>query len=190
MRVAGSRFVDRAPGQRNVKVYSNQPGVTLFVNGEEVGTKEGAHVFVFENIALRDGENTVTARAGACEDTITLRGVAEPNKDYVLPDENPEAEGVTNWFEGIEAPKMEFPAGYYSIKDNMKDLLANPETAAILNGLFEQMGGGGAAGKSMKNMMGMLGRMPLEQILKLAGNRVPKEAPAYINGLLTKVKKA
>ena len=42
----------------------------------------------------------------------------------------------------------------------------------------------------MKNMMGMLGRMPLEQILKLAGNRVPKEAPAYINGLLTKVKKA
>ena len=190
VRVAGSRFVDRAPGQRNVKVYSNQPGVTLFVNGEEVGTKEGAHVFVFENIALRDGENTVTARAGACEDTITLRGVAEPNKDYVLPDENPEAEGVTNWFEGIEAPKMEFPAGYYSIKDNMKDLLANPETAAILNGLFEQMGGGGAAGKSMKNMMGMLGRMPLEQILKLAGNRVPKEAPAYINGLLTKVKKA
>ena len=32
--------------------------------------------------------------------------------------------------------------------------------------------------------------MPLEQILKLAGNRVPKGAAAYINGMLTKVKKA
>ena len=38
--------------------------------------------------------------------------------------------------------------------------------------------------------LGALFEVPLEQILKLAGNRVPKEAPAYINGLLTKVKKA
>lgn len=41
----------------------------------------------------------------------------------------------------------------------------------------------------MKNMMGMLGSMPLEQIIKLAGKRIPAGAMAYLNGQLTKIKK-
>lgn len=49
--------------------------------------------------------------------------------------------------------------------------------------------GGGMSAKSMKNMMGMLGAMPLEQIIKLAGKRIPAGAMAYLNGQLTKIKK-
>ncbi len=187
--VAGRRFADRAPGQRTVKVYSNQPEVVLFVNGEPVGAKKGAHVFVFEDVPMAMGENTICARAGVLADEIVLNAAAKPNPDYVLPDDEPDAGAVANWFDGEKPAAPEYPEGFYSVKDKLKDLLANPETAAVLSAAFEQMGGGGMSAKSMKNMMGMLGAMPLEQIIKLAGKRIPAGAMAHLNGQLTKIKK-
>lgn len=41
----------------------------------------------------------------------------------------------------------------------------------------------------MKNMMGMIKGMTLENILTLMGNKVPANAKGYINSLLTKIKK-
>ena len=188
MHVAGRRFVDRAPGQRTVKVYSNQPEVVLFVNGEPVGAKKGAHVFVFEDVPMVMGENTVCARAGVLADEITLNAVAKPNESYVLPDDEPDAGAVANWFDGEKPVALEYPEGYFSIKDKLKELTAHPEAAAVLGEAFEKMGGGGQA-KSLKNMMGMLGGMSLAQILKMAGKRIPAGADAYLNAKLTKIKK-
>ena len=74
----------------DLTVYTNCDQLTLVVNGAEVETKEAVdHCIVFENVALKDGENTVTAMCGCCcgvEDTITLNGVAEHNSEYTLPD--------------------------------------------------------------------------------------------------------
>ena len=187
--VCGSRFVDRAPGQRDVIVYTNCPEVTLFVNGAEVGTQQAVdHMCVFHEVALQNGANTVTAKAaGAPDDTISLNGVDKPNESYVLPQEETEA---GNWFDELgNEVKMEFPEGYLSIKEKLGTIMANEEGAKVLMELFEKLGAGSGMGKSMKNMMGMIKGMTLENILTLMGNKVPANAKGYINSLLTKIKK-
>ena len=52
-----------ARGTIRVKVYSNQPTVTLYVNNEVVGVKTGYRVFEFE-AALAEGQNQLVVIAG------------------------------------------------------------------------------------------------------------------------------
>ena len=80
--LCGSRYVDRAEAVTEVKVYSNQPQVTLLANGREVATKQGERVFVFE-VPLQ-GEVKLEAVAGDCTDTALIRCVAKPNPAYKL----------------------------------------------------------------------------------------------------------
>lgn len=186
--VAGRRFVDRAPGQRDIKVYTNQSEVTLLVNGREVSTQAGSHVFVFPEVALRDGPNTITARCGSLEDTIILNGVAQPNPGYVLPKQDEGRQGVANWFEDIQVSgEMEYPAGVFSVKDQLKDILDNPDAADIFWKVAEKALG--ARVHSLGNMLGMVGGMTLEQIMELSGVRVGGRELLYINQQLNKVKK-
>ena len=200
VRVAGRRFADRAPEERDITVYTNCDEVTLVVNGVEVATKAAVdHAVVFENVALNDGANTVTAKACGVEDTITLNGVAEHNYAYDLPEGN---EGA-NWFddpaaiEARKAKKLNFPKGYYSIKDKMSVLQANPQTAAILAAAMEKaMQGsamssmanpdGGGMGKEMMEFMGM---MTLSNMIKMAGAAVSADEKYELNEMLNKIKK-
>ena len=159
------------------------------MNGAEVGTQQAVdHMCVFHEVALQNGANTVTAKAaGAPDDTISLNGVDKPNESYVLPQEETEA---GNWFDELgNEVKMEFPEGYLSIKEKLGTIMANEEGAKVLMELFEKLGAGSGMGKSMKNMMGMIKGMTLENILTLMGNKVPANAKGYINSLLTKIKK-
>ncbi len=180
--VAGRRFADRAPGERSVTVYTNQPEVTLLLNGQPVGTQPAVdHAAVFSELPLRDGENTVTARAGSVEDTITLNGVAQPNPGYVLPQEDAQA---GNWFtpEGGEPQELVFNEGCFSIKDKIKDILDHPQAGAVLRGMMEQAGVGGS-------MLGMLGGFSLQNLLKMAGKNLPAGAAFFINDKLNKIAK-
>ena len=194
--VSGGRFVNRAPEERNVIIYTNCEDITLVVNGVEVETKKAIDKMVtFENVALKDGENTVTAYSGEVKgNTITLCGVAEHDYSYDLPEGNQGA----NWFDdpaAVAARKaFKYPKGYYSIKDKMGVLMQNPQTAAILNGLMQSMSQGMAAGmvdmasmgEEMKKFMTM---MRLSDMLKMAGDKVPMEAKIALNEALTKIKK-
>ena len=54
---------------------------------------------------------------------------------YTLPEFNERQEGVANWFKqmgsmDLTAP-MEFPEGYYSIKDSLEELAKNEEAFAV-----------------------------------------------------------
>ena len=201
VRVAGRRFADRAPEERDITVYTNCDEVTLVINGAEVATKVAAdHAVVFENVALNDGENTVTAKACGVEDTITLNGVAEHNYAYDLPEGN---EGA-NWFDdpaavaARKAKKLNFPKGYYSIKDKVSVLSANPQTAAILQAAMAKAmqgsamasmanpDGGEAMGKEMQEFMGM---MTLNNLIKMAGAAVSADDKYELNEQLNKIKK-
>ena len=87
------------------------------------------------NVALEEGFNTILAVAGDVKDSITLEKVAEEPGYYTLPEFNERQEGVANWFKQIgsmdlTAP-MEFPEGYYSVKDTMEDLAKNEEALAL-----------------------------------------------------------
>ncbi len=132
--IAGRRHAQRAGETTEIKVYSNQDTVVLYVNGKEVGQQTAHRVFKF-NVALNEGFNTIVAVAGDVKDSITLEKVAEEPGYYTLPEFNERQEGVANWFKQIgsmdlTAP-MEFPEGYYSVKDTMEDLAKNEEALAL-----------------------------------------------------------
>ena len=132
--IAGCRHAQRAGETTEIKVYSNQDTVVLYVNGKEVGQQTAHRVFKF-NVALNEGFNTIVAVAGDVKDSITLEKVAEEPGYYTLPEFNERQEGVANWFKQVgsmdlTAP-MEFPEGYYSVKDTMEDLAKNEEALAL-----------------------------------------------------------
>ncbi len=194
--VSGGRFVNRAPEERDVIIYTNCEDITLVVNGAQVETKKAVdHMVTFENVPLQDGENTVTAFSGDVKgNTIKLRAVAEHDYSYDLPEGNQGA----NWFDdpaAVAARKaFKYPKGYYSIKDKMGVLMANPQTAAILGGLMESVAKSMGAGMMDLNQMGeemqkFMTMMRLSDMLKMAGDKVPMEAKIALNEALTKIKK-
>ena len=132
--IAGRRHAQRAGETTEIKVYSNQDTVVLYINGKEVGQQTAHRVFKFD-VALNEGFNTILAVAGDVKDSITLEKVAEEPAYYTLPEFNERQEGVANWFKQVgsmdlTAP-MEFPEGYYSVKDTMEDLAKNEEALAL-----------------------------------------------------------
>ena len=80
--ICSKRFTDRTEREMEVKVYSNQKSVALYVNGEKAGEQTGEHVFSFR-VPLT-GEIEVKAVAGDCTDTASFRHVDTPNPSYKL----------------------------------------------------------------------------------------------------------
>ena len=80
--IAGRRYVDRPEKMTTVKIYSNQPTVTLYANGEKVGTQTADKVFTFK-VPL-NGEVKLEAVAGECRDEAAIRYVSTPNPAYKL----------------------------------------------------------------------------------------------------------
>lgn len=195
--VCGERFVDRAPDERNVTVYTNCPKVTLVVNNQEVATQDAIdHAVVFKAVPLKDGANTITAKCPDCGlqgNTITLNGVAEHNYSYDLPEGNQGA----NWFNdpaAVAARKaLKYPVGYYSIKDKVSVLLANSKTAPIVKEAMAKVAGSGAMSavtlsgedNPLSKFMSM---MRLSDMLKMAGD-LTTEAKVALNEALNKIKK-
>ncbi len=110
--LCGKRYIDRVEDVTRVTVYSNQPEVELFVNGESIGKKSAPdHFFYFD--VKNVGESTIVAKAGELTDEGKLRKVDEMNMDYVLR----EVGAVLNWFD-IDAPE-----GRFSLNDKISDIM-------------------------------------------------------------------
>ena len=92
--ICSKRFTDRAKDTITVKVYSNQPTVTLKVNGREIGSAtEPDHVFIFR---VKVEKNTkVEAVAGSLKDSAVFHKVDVPNPDYVL--KKSKNQQASNW---------------------------------------------------------------------------------------------
>ena len=97
--ICGRRYVRRTGDTIAVKVYSNQPEVTLYMDGRQVGRQKGEKVFCFQEIAWTEGMHTFTAKAGPAADEINLEKVKIPNPSYVCPGASEDGT-VRNWFEG------------------------------------------------------------------------------------------
>ncbi len=184
--ICGARFAERAPGQRDVTVYTNCEHVSLFVNGERAERKKAVdHACVFADVKLNAGANTVMAKAaGAQDDSITLYGVDKPNDAYILPQG---AGDAGNWFDAMgNEMKLEFPEGQCSIRDQLGDLLDHPEAGPVvmetMNAMAEKSGMGAG-------MMKMLRAMRLSDIIKMAGNKFPAGLAAALNEKLIQFKK-
>lgn len=188
--VCGRRYAQRAGETTEVRVYSNQPTVTLCLNGEAVETKTANKVFVF-NVALKEGFNTVMADAGEVMDSITLEKVEKEPAIYVLPEVNERAEGVANWFKmtgdlDLTAP-MEFPEGKFSIKDTLEEIGESEGAFEVVATAFKiAMNMTLEKGEGMWNMMRS---MKMEDMFKLAGDMVPKGFMESINQKLNQFSK-
>ena len=90
--ITGRRYVDRKEKRTLVKVYSNLPEVTLYVNGEKHSTIKGERVFDFR-IPL-EGEITVRAVSGEFSDEIVIRRAKHKNPAYKL---SKKKAGGGNW---------------------------------------------------------------------------------------------
>ena len=80
--ICSKRFTDRTQSEIEVKVYSNQKNVSLYVNGAKLDEQEGEHIFKFR--VKLNGETKVQAVAGDCIDEAVFRKVETPNPDYKL----------------------------------------------------------------------------------------------------------
>lgn len=187
--LCSKRYAQRTEERVTIKVYSNQPSVTLIVNGKEYGTIQAKHVFVFEQVPLKDGFNIFIAKAGTCTDSMTLEKVRESNPSYVLVDDD-DGEYAMNWFDGIDLSntQMTFHEGYYSIKDKIQDVMENQEATTILISAIQSM----LNMKLGKNMMRMMGGKSMEELSGMISNQSKdhgKREMAYLNQELQKIKK-
>lgn len=193
--VCGRRYAQRAGETTTVKVYSNQPAVQLYVDGELFAEQSGEKIFVFEGVPLHEGFTQITARYNDCTDSLALEKVAEKPEIYTLPKNEDEEgmEGAANWFdqaaaEAANAGEMVFPEGYFSIRDKITDIIENDEAAAILSGALSAMSGM----KLNKGMLKMLGGKTLEEMIQMVGQmgqEIPEQGVKVLNLQLNKIKK-
>ena len=188
--LCGKRYAQRAGETTEIRVYSNQPAVALYVNGKPAEEKRGEKVFVF-TVALADGYNTILAVAGDVKDTMTLEKVAKEPGIYVLPEVNERKEGVANWFTAVgdmdlKAP-MEFPEGKWNIQYSMEELASCPEALEVVNKAvklatnFDVRPGVG--------MWDMMKAMTPKSMVAMAGNMMPEGFLESLNAQLIKINK-
>jgi beta-galactosidase len=69
--ITSRRDTERTAPETPVKIYSNLPRVTLRVNGKSYGEVSGTglHVFTWNSVPLREGENVIEAAAGPVRDS-------------------------------------------------------------------------------------------------------------------------
>ena len=114
------RFVKRCREAVDVKAYTNQPSVTLYVNGTAWGTKEndGNGTVLFPAVSLNWGENILCAEYGVCRDELRFERVEAEEESYRLL--NAGGGTVRNWFLSDNDLVKE---GYFSVMDSAEDIL-------------------------------------------------------------------
>ncbi len=195
--ITGRRYVQRPQATITVKIYSNRPHVTLSVNGGARVTQYGEKIFLFENVPLHMGQNTLMATADdGGMDVVTLERVAEPNPAYVLPQVEEEiSQEVAQWFADLvpQSEELQFPEGYCSVEDEIGDLLAIPDARAALEELlFKPLmmsAGPRMEAGEVNNYLTMMQQMKVSLIYPFISKRLPQKAYVLLNERLNKVKK-
>lgn len=179
--LCGKRYIDRSEAETEIKVYSNQPQVTLLVDGKETATGNHAKIYTF-HVPI-SGEHTIEVIAGRQSDSMIIRRVEKANTDYqMLPGE------VVNWFD-----RDTFEPGCFSIKDTLGTLMQNPQTAAIVGRMMRaasaSRGDVASAAAGNTNLKRMMAGMTLQSLLKQAGPAIKPEQIQSLNAALQKIKK-
>ena len=188
--ICGKRYIDRVEDVTKVTVYSNQPQVELFANGESLGVKTAEdHFFYFE--VPNGGETKLEAVAGACRDESFLSKVEVFNEDYRMK----EAGAILNWFD-ITAPE-----GRFSLNDKVGDIMACWQGKLLLLSMRKRFMPKGKKGEKPQaagfelnaGIMEMVGSFTLLRLLNMASGMLnmglTKEDLLEINRKLNKIRK-
>ena len=196
--LCGKRYIDRVEDVTKVTVYSNQPTVELFANGESLGVKEAAdHFFYFD--VPNVGETNLVAVSGELRDEGIIRKVDTFNEEYRLK----EVGAILNWFDITERE------GYFCLNDKMGDIMATVGGKIWLASMMatmkkkmdankkpgkdgEEKGGFSVDMKGLKNMGQMLGGftvLRLTSLMGMANVNFNKEELLKMNDQLNKIRK-
>ena len=190
--LCGKRYIDRVEDVTKVSVYSNQPEVELFVNGESIGKKTSAeHFFYFD--VKNVGESRIVAKAGELTDSGKIRKVEKRNEEYILKEKG----AVLNWFD-VNAPE-----GRFSLNDKLSDIMScfQGKLWFIRLGLkLKTKMGGGKKGEKKEamgfelneNMMQMMGGFTVLRLTSLIGMmdiEFTKEELLKMNKQLNRIRK-
>ena len=183
VRLCGNRYVDRTEPVTEVKAYSNQDEVSLYVDGKLFGTAQGHVVFTFQ--VPISGEHTIEARAGGCTSVMLVRKVDEPNPAYRKPGRAASV-NVTNWFDQGEADPT-----CYSILDTLGEIRQSPEAGAIIDQMMakgaESHGEVAETVKDNPALQRMMNRITLVSLLKQSG--ADEQSIKQLNRILQGIKK-
>ncbi len=188
--ITSKRYAKRTGDTITIKVYSNLPSVTLFLDGKDMGTQTGSKVFLFENLPFTPGFHTVIAKSDLFKDSATFEKVSEPVDAYVLPASDDDGEGAPNWFDIVDisaAPaEMTFHPDFYSINDTVGELIENPQIRTLLESAIST-----TIGMNIKaNMLGMVAQRPLKDVTMLVNKeKAPAGLIESLNAELQKIKK-
>ena len=194
--ICGKRYVDRVEDVTKVTVYSNQPKVELFVNGESLGVKEAAdHFFYFD--VPNVGETQLTAVAGECRDESRIVKVDTFNEAYRLVEQG----AILNWFDITQ------PEGYLSLNSKLSEIMSTFGGkiwfGSLMLGLKKKMDDAAKENEkaekksmqfSMKSIGGMMDMMGGFTVLRLTsmvgmvGVSFTKEELLKMNAQLNKIK--
>ena len=186
--LCGKRYIDRVEDVTKITVYSNQPTVELFANGESLGVKEAAdHFFYFD--VPNVGETKLEAVSGELKDESIIRKVDTFNEAYRLKEEG----ALLNWFDVVEKP------GRLSLNSKMGDVLSTFRGKMIFLKLMGKMLGGGKKGgkkvagfEMTPDMMTMMNGFTVLRLLTMAGGmmdaKFTKEDFLKLNAKLNRIK--
>ena len=188
--LCGRRYADRIETVTEIKVYSNQKRIALYVDGKLFGEQEGELIFKFEVPIC--GEHTIKAVCTdheALSDEMTIQKVSEPNPAYFM-----DATKVCNWFEEPQEESEKEEGGYLSLNSTMAEIQAVPAGAALLAQMMKQMQGSvaGGMGKNVKipeTMMALIARQPLKKLLAQGGIDADGEQAKMLAAALGKIPK-
>lgn len=139
--ICGKRFTKRHEDAIEVKVYSNAPEVSLWVNGQLVGKQAGSAVFTFSGVALTGQFNELAARTpGGQADTLILEKVEEKPKEYTYVVQKDVSANVAQWFaaQKLEVKELVIREGYLSVKDPMELVYRYPEGERAVKELIQK----------------------------------------------------
>lgn len=181
--LCGRRYANRVETETEIKVYTNQPSVTLIVDGQVLETKAADKIVRF--MVPLSAEHTIAAEAGTCQDEMKLRRVAAPDPSYRV-----EGSDVVNWFDKPEEMCRE---GFYSIMDTMADIKQHPQAAALLAKVMAKARS--SYGDVAKNVQipeaaqRKMDQLPLQRLLKQAGKAISPDMVKELNHALNQIPK-
>ena len=186
--ICGKRYVDRVENLTKITVYSNQPEVELYVNGELLEKQTSENHFFYFNVP-NNGITRIQAIAGEYGDESVIRKVETFNEDYRLKEKG----AILNWFDVTEVD------GYLSLNSKMSELLMVPAGQALFGQIMGPIAeaakqsagkGGFEMNEGIMQMMGGFTVLRLIGMLGMTGLKMNKEELLDLNAKLNQIKKA
>ncbi|NEG96376.1 beta-galactosidase [Bifidobacterium sp. SMB2] len=197
--ICSKRYARRTADAIDVKVYSNQPSVSLVVDGKPFATLEASaqadpHIFVFGDVPLAEGFTHVEAHAGDVVDSASWQKVAEAYEPYTFVD--PEGGNIVmNWFDDVSADEglpvdAPYDESHYSVHDTVSVILDSPEASATVTNAASSI----ANMRIKASMLGVLGNKSLiemfDQLRSMSQNADGLDQKlAYLNQQLQQIRK-